>query len=28
VIGRNCVVAPLRKGEDFPSLRIATGETI
>jgi len=28
VIGRNCVVMPSRKAEDFPSLVIATGETI
>jgi glucose-1-phosphate adenylyltransferase len=28
VIGRNCVVTPSRKGADFPSLVIATGETI
>jgi len=28
VIGRNCVVTPSRKAGDFPSLVIATGETI
>ncbi len=27
-IGRNCVVEPYRKEVDFPSLRLATGETI
>ena len=28
VIGRNCVVTPSRRAADFPSLVIATGETI
>jgi glucose-1-phosphate adenylyltransferase len=28
MIGRNCVVTPLRKGADFPSLVVATGDTI
>jgi len=28
VIGRNCIVAPLAKGEDYPGLQVKTGESV